>query len=87
MNAGEKKHGRGDSMITLIIGLIFFLIGIEFLFFTNRLQCDAENSCKEAASWHRPVSEWIRDSHKIVFLRIIGGLSLVLSLYLFYIVE
>jgi amino acid transporter len=74
-------------MITITIGLIFFLIGIEFLFFTNRLQCDAENACKETNSWYSPISEWMKNPAHILPLRIIGGLSLIFSLYLLYIVE
>lgn len=74
-------------MIKITIGLIFFLIGMEFLFFTNRLQCDAENACREGNSWYRPISEWIKDPRHLVALRVIGALSLIASLYLLYLVE
>ncbi len=74
-------------MITITFGLIFFLIGIEFLFFTNRLQCDAENACRETNFLYRPIPEWLKNPQHSVPLRIIGGLNLVFSLYLFYSVE
>lgn len=74
-------------MITITLGLIFFLLGVELLFFTGRLQCDADNACKEGHSWYRPFSEWMRKPQHILPLRITGGLSLIFSLYLLYLVE
>jgi hypothetical protein len=74
-------------MITVTVGLVFFLIGMEFLFFTNRLQCDADNACKENKSWYRPFSEWIKDPHHIIPLKIIGALCLIISVYFLYLVE
>ena len=74
-------------MINITIGLVLFLIGVEFLFFTNRLQCDAQNACREGHSWYRPLSEWIKDPGHLVALRIAGALSLTASLYILYLVE
>ncbi len=74
-------------MLGITIGLIFILIGVEFLFFTGRLQCDADNACKQDKSWYRPLSEWIKDPHHRVALRVVGALSLIVSLYLLYLVE
>ncbi|MBN2297458.1 MAG: hypothetical protein JXM72_02635 [Deltaproteobacteria bacterium] len=66
-------------MIRIALGLSFLLIGFEFLFFTGRLQCDAQDACKENSSWFRPLSEWIKESDHIIVLRIIGILSLMIS--------
>ncbi|HOO45247.1 MAG TPA: hypothetical protein PLM29_03385 [Deltaproteobacteria bacterium] len=70
-------------MIRITLGLGFFLIGVEFLFFTGRLQCDAQEACRNNRSWFRPLSEWIREPDHLIILRIIGLLSLIVSAYLF----
>ncbi|MBN2298561.1 MAG: hypothetical protein JXM72_08200 [Deltaproteobacteria bacterium] len=74
-------------MLKITIGLMLFLIGMEFLFFTNRLQCDAQNACREGHSWYRPLSEWIKDPGHLVALRIAGALSMIVSLYILFLAE
>jgi len=71
-------------MIRIALGLGFLLIGLEFLFFTGRLQCDAQEACKRNSSWFRSLSEWIKESDHLIILRIIGILSLIVSAYLFF---
>ncbi|MGC9323272.1 MAG: hypothetical protein ACP5G0_00850 [Desulfomonilia bacterium] len=72
-------------MARITVGLVLFLIGFEFLFFTGRLQCDADDACDAGTQgWFRPVSNWIRKPERASFLRFVGLSCLIVSVYVLY---
>lgn len=70
-------------MITIMAASVLVLVGIEFLFFTRRLQCDAEEACKYSRRYTTPFLAWIMTSGHAYLIRIIGLVCLIAGTALF----